>query len=77
MPSLLQRMLQAKMQTAAASLTVVSNQAHLPREFWLKLEVKFLSLFIIGEKIKALFTRQIAPYVHLGNNLNLGLGLML
>jgi hypothetical protein len=78
MPSWLQRMLQAKMQTAAASLTVISNQALLPREFRLKLKVKSLSLLIIWKEIKALFTRQVAPYgLSLGQqSQNLGLGLM-
>jgi hypothetical protein len=70
MPSLLQRMLQAKMQTAAASLTVISNQAHLPSEFRLKLKVKSLSLLIIWKEIKAFSQgRSLLMGSHLGNNL--------
>jgi hypothetical protein len=72
MPGLLQRMLQATMQTAAACLTALSNQAHLPSEFRLKLKVEFLSLLIIWNEIKVLFTRQLTPYgLSPGNNLRI------
>jgi hypothetical protein len=72
MPGLLQRLLQAMMQTAAACLTAISNQAHLPSEFRLKLKVESLGLLIIWKEIKALFTRQVAPYgLSPGNNLGI------